>query len=64
MTSKVKYLAEEFVEDYLQRDVEYSDITDFLWDNGHDGEVDPSEVYDHVLNILDVILQRWVDSES
>lgn len=59
MTSTVQQIAEEFVEEYLQRDIEYSDVAEFMAENGISRYVDSSVVHDRVQDELDTIFQGW-----
>lgn len=62
MTYGPEEVASEFVEEYLQREVEFMDVVEFLDENNHD--VDPEMVHGLITVELDTILQRWLDSDS
>lgn len=61
MTSTVQQIAEDFVEEYLQRDIDYSDVAEFMAENGVIGYVGTSVVHDRVQDELETILMRWLE---
>lgn len=62
MTYGPEEVASEFVEEYLQREVEFMDVLEFLYENDHDA--DPASVHALITAELDTILQRWLDRDS
>lgn len=50
---------EAFVSEYMQREVEFIDVIEFLEDNEY--EVEPEEVLSEVMDELDTMLQRWME---
>jgi len=58
-------VARDFVLEYLQREPEFIDVAEFVFDRLHEyNDDDAADVYNSVIAILDTAYQRYVDSEK
>lgn len=59
----IEQLANDFVEEYLEADIEFTDVLEFIDDN-YSQEYEEEfgrKVHNRVKATIDTILQRWLD---
>lgn len=64
MRPLAEVIAEAFVLEYLQSDVEWIDVREFIQEVYEDETVDGKEVYDNVVGLLEDEAQRFADRNN